>query len=168
MGRKGDCGWVGVFPLEDSFWKSQTSLSILPCFPFSTGLSFPRSITGGSSRLCQVKSPPYSEFLVLALSSWLWVPTAMRQHSLSSQRGPGSALWSRGLSGAVRASASQSFSWEFGWALAPTLNILCCGMGVFPSPYTPTYTPTMTVALRNAMHVGEMGLVKLDRALHPL
>lgn len=23
-------GWVGVFLLEDSFWKSQTSVSILP------------------------------------------------------------------------------------------------------------------------------------------
>lgn len=56
-------GWVGVFPLEDSFWKSQTSpLSILPCFPFLTGLSFPRSITGGSSRLCQVRALPVLNF----------------------------------------------------------------------------------------------------------
>ena len=59
--------WVEVFPLEDSFWKSQASpLSILACFPFSTGLSVPRSITGGSSRLCQVRALP-------ALNFWVWL-----------------------------------------------------------------------------------------------
>lgn len=114
VGRKGDW-WLGWGVSSGRFFLEVPDICQHPSLISLLHRSeFPQKYYWWFFQTVPGESPPYSEFLGLAPSSWLWVPTAMRQHSLSSQGGPGSALWSRGLSGAVRASASQSFSWEFG------------------------------------------------------